>query len=157
MGNRHGLWKDKNTGKISRLYKIWEDMKSRCYNSNNKRFKDYGAIGIKMNSEWKYDYKAFYLWAINNGYSDTLTIDRIDNKGDYEPNNCKWSTQKEQANNRNTNIVLEYNGQSKTMQQWSDELNMPKHILRHRIKRGWTTERALTTKKGKYEVSCIGQ
>jgi hypothetical protein len=75
---KHGL---KNT----RLYKIWQQMKNRCLNPKGNRFKDYGARGITVCDEWKNDFKAFYDWAMSNGYSDDLTIDRIDNDGNYEP------------------------------------------------------------------------
>ena len=77
-------------------------MKRRCYNKNNKDYGRYGGRGIVMCDEWKNDFMSFYSWAINNGYRDDLTIDRINNDGIYEPDNCKWVTMKEQAQNRST-------------------------------------------------------
>ena len=142
---RHGLYKDKN-GNKSRLYHIWEDMKNRCLNKNNKRFKSYGGRNVLLFEKW-HNYVEFHNWAINNGYSENLTIDRINVNGNYEPLNCKWSTQKEQANNRTTNIYITFKGKTHTMQQWSEMLGFDKHILRNRIKRNWTIERALTTPK----------
>ena len=100
-------WKYKKNN--SRLYSIWTNMKTRCNNNSCKGYKDYGGRGIKICEEWN-DFKSFYEWAMKNGYSDDLTIDRIDVNGNYEPNNCKWSTVIEQANNKRNNIL--FNGMS---------------------------------------------
>lgn len=145
----HNLYSDTN-GKKTRLYHIWEDMKNRCNNSNNRRYPRYGGRGITVDPAWNDDYKIFYDWAMCNGYSDLLTIDRIEVDGNYGPDNCKWSTPKEQGNNRCTNKILEYNGISKTMSEWSDELGMPYHVIRNRIKRGWTVQRTLNTPPEKH-------
>jgi hypothetical protein len=91
---KHGL-----TYKNPRLYSIWESLKRRCNNKNFKHYHRYGGRGISYCKEWE-NYGIFYNWAVNNGYSAILTLDRINNDGNYEPNNCKWSTRKEQANNR---------------------------------------------------------
>lgn len=85
----------------TRVYSIWRNMKTRCYNSKVEYYKYYGAKGIIVCDEWKNDFKSFYNWAGWNGYEKNLTLDRINNDGNYEPENCKWSTPAEQAMNRN--------------------------------------------------------
>lgn len=95
----------KDTG--SRLYSIWTGIKRRCYNTNDKSYERYGARGIVMCSEWKESYQAFKDWSLDNGYDESLTIDRIDNNKGYEPNNCRWTTIAEQCRNRRTNVIID--------------------------------------------------
>lgn len=89
----HGL-----TG--TRLFNIWKGMKTRCFNPNSQAYKNYGGRGITICDEWKSDFQHFHDWAILHGYSDSLTIDRINNDGNYEPSNCRWATRKQQNSNR---------------------------------------------------------
>ena len=83
----------------TRIYQTWADMKQRCCNPKNKWYKEYGGKGITVCNEWM-DFIPFYSWALNNGYTDSLTIDRIDNKKGYCPENCRWATQHEQSMNK---------------------------------------------------------
>lgn len=141
LAKTHGLYY-----KCPRLYRIWQNMKNRCCNKNVKKYKYYGARGIKVCEEWKYDFQVFYDWAMSNGYADDLSIDRIDVNGNYEPNNCRWVTMKEQSNNKRNNHLIRFNGKTRTLQEWSDELNIDKHLLISRIKLGWTMEEIIKIK-----------
>lgn len=125
----------------SRLYKIWQDMKCRC---NDITHKYYGGRGIAVCDEWKNDFQAFYDWSMANGYNDNLTIDRVDVNGNYEPNNCRWANAKQQARNRSNTKYITYKGDTKTLAEWCDTLNINYFTAYHRIyKYGWSIERAL--------------
>lgn len=142
---------------ISRIRKkikhILDGMKRRCYSKNNKSYKDYGGRGIIICEEWLKDSNNFYNWALQNGYKEGLSIDRIKNDGNYEPSNCKWSTKKEQNNNKRTNLNIEYKGKIMTLKQWCNELNLPYRKTHDRIySLKWSIEKAFTidkTKEGK--------
>ena len=88
--------------KIERLYRIWTNMKTRCYNPKCIAYERYGGRGITVCDEWLHDYSAFRTWALENGYNEDLSIDRVDNNDGYHPNNCRWATVKEQNSNRRT-------------------------------------------------------
>lgn len=103
----------------SRLYQIYHDMIARCYNGNSKAYRAYGARGICVCAEWLEDFQSFSEWAMLNGYSDALTIDRIDNNKGYSPENCRWATNKEQANNTRRNVYVEACNQCLTYAQWA--------------------------------------
>lgn len=134
-----------------RLYSIYSGMKQRCYNEKTESYKDYGGRGIVICEEWlddKLGLKIFSDWALSNGYDDNLTIDRIDNDGNYEPNNCRWSTSKEQASNKRNTPFIEINGVEKSHAEWEREFNLPRNIIRQRISLGWEKEDLLRVSSG---------
>lgn len=137
--------KARNDIEFHRLYRIWVDMKYRCNNKNFKSYHRYGGRGIKVCQEWEKAFDNFKEWALANGYLDDLTIDRIDTNGNYEPSNCKWSTKTEQANNRNTNIFLTFNGEMHTISEWSRLTGINKKTISERLKRNWKIEKILKT------------
>lgn len=104
----------------TRLHDIWLGMKGRCYNEHNERYDRYGGRGIVVCNEWLTNFLAFYEWSMSHGYSDDLTIDRIDVDGNYCPENCRWATAKEQSNNRSTNINIKIGNATKTLMQWCE-------------------------------------
>lgn len=118
-----------------RLYSIWQKMKDRCYNPNVRSYKDYGARGIKICDEWIVP-DNFFQWALSNGYREDLTIDRIEVNGNYGPSNCKWSTAKEQARNRRSNIEVEYQGKKMTLIEAAEKSNISYKVLNARYRRG---------------------
>ena len=128
----------------TRLFSIWKGIIERVYNENSISYKYYGERGITICDEWKNDFFTFKNWALNNGYSENLTIDRIDVDGNYEPINCKWSTAKEQANNRTNTVLLTYNNLSLTINEWSEKMNLNPNTIRSRMDKGWTVEEILT-------------
>lgn len=126
----------------TRLHKIWCNIKSRCNNKNNKAYKNYGARNIKVCDEWL-NFENFYNWAINNGYEEGLTIDRIDVNGNYEPDNCRWATKEEQSNNRRNNHIITYNNETHTLSEWAKNLNINYKCLYKRIiVRKWSIKKA---------------
>lgn len=130
----------------TKLFYVWQTMRKRCYQKNNKDYKDYGGRGIKVCDEWQINFQAFYDWAMLNGYKEGLTIERKDTNGNYEPSNCKWATQKEQCNNRRNNHLITYNGKTQTLQKWANEYKINRQTLSSRIhKLHWSVEKALTT------------
>lgn len=113
-----------SNGEDGRILNIYGAMRDRCYNTNNKKYSDYGGRGINICQEWIDDYFKFKEWSLSNGYNDTLTIDRIDVNGNYEPNNCRWATMKVQANNKRNNKYITYQGRTQTLSQWCEELDL---------------------------------
>lgn len=119
-----------------RLYNIWCGMKSRCYNPNAPKYHRYGARGIKVCKEWASDFTAFRDWALTHGYADNLSIDRIDNDGNYEPANCRWATMKQQNRNRSTNHMVDYHGKSVTLVEYAEKTGMDYDALKRRVYNG---------------------
>lgn len=130
----------------SRLYKIWVGVKTRCCDKRSRNYHKYGQRGITVCEEWLNSYENFKTWAVVNGYSNVLTLDRIDSNGNYCPSNCRWATQKEQQNNRRNNHLLTYNGETLTVSQWNEKLGFTRGTVSQRLnKLGWSVEKALTT------------
>lgn len=131
--------------RYTRLYRIWNHIKDRCLNPKSDAFKHYGARNISICSEWKQDISIFYKWAIENGYNDNLTIDRIDNNGNYEPSNCRWVDIKTQANNKRNNHLITYNNETHTLAEWGRITNINPITINKRLSIGWSINKALTT------------
>lgn len=127
----------------TRLYKIYYGMRRRCYNVNYPYYKDYGGRGITMCDEWFNNFMNFHNWAIDNGYDDNLTIDRIDNNKGYSPNNCRWTTSKQQNRNRRTAKLITYKGETKPLAEWCEILNLNYWTIKSRLYRGWDIEKAI--------------
>ncbi len=118
MHMKHGFARK---GQVERLHNVWRAMKKRCFSPGDDEYRRYGGRGISMCQEWKGDYVAFRTWSHENGYDPSLTIDRINNDGDYEPGNCRWTTKKEQARNRSTSRRIAVGGVTMTMAQWAED------------------------------------
>lgn len=132
----------------ARLRGIFNGMHTRCENPKRKDYNNYGGRGVSVCEEWsgKGGFANFYEWSVKNGYADGLTIDRIDGAFGYSPQNCRWATPSEQCRNRCTNHLLFYNGELKTIKEWSELMGIRKDTLRRRVvDRGWTIEAAMTT------------
>jgi hypothetical protein len=130
-----------------RLYKIWYGMLERCYKLKHQAFDDYGGRGITVCSDWRNDVTAFYQWAIKNGYSDNLTLDRIDVNGNYDPSNCQWATWKQQNSNKRNNHLIEYQGIKMTLSEWANSIGIDKRLLDRRLSSGWNLDKALLGKR----------
>lgn len=144
--NRERLCQDRITHGESktRLYRTWNGMNERCNNPNNSRYASYGGRGITVCDEWK-KYESFRDWSVNNGYEDGLSIDRIDNDKGYCPENCRWITLTQQANNKRTNTVFNDDGVNKTIAELSKEYHIPYDTLFARLKYyHWSFEKAIT-------------
>lgn len=139
----HGLSK-------TTLYATWNSMKGRCYNPNNHNFKRYGERGITVCDEWKKSFRAFNEWAYANGYQPGLSIDRIDNNGNYTPDNCRWVNVQTQNNNREVSLNFTYNGETKNLAEWCEEFEIPYLRTWQRItKYGYSFEEAIKLPKNK--------
>lgn len=129
----------------TRLHNVWSGMLQRCNDKNSNLYHRYGGRGVKVCTEWLV-YENFRDWAISNGYDESApfgkcTIDRIDNNGDYEPTNCRWTSLSNQFTNRSTNHYFTHNGETMTISQWSKKTGIPFHTLSYRIRQGWKTDK----------------
>lgn len=138
----------------TRLFRIWSGMKNRC---NDKNDPDYGGRGINICKEWKNDFLEFYNWSMKNGYSDDLSIDRIDVNGNYEPDNCKWATSLEQSNNTRINHKLKINNEVRTLSEWSRMSGVSRKQIQRRAEKGMSDEEILKpAKKAEYQSGVTG-
>jgi len=127
------------------LNNMRQNIKARCLNKNNSNYKYYGGRGIAICNEWENNAKAFYDWAINNGYKKGLQIDRINNDGNYCPENCRFVNTKIQSRNKSSNRILTHNGISKTVIEWAEYLKIPSTTILSRLNNlKWSIPRALT-------------
>lgn len=140
IGRKHGM-------SNSRIFSIWANMLSRCTNPNSTHFKRYGGRGITVCDEWLGEEGSvnFINWALNNGYSDELTIDRINNDKGYSPDNCRWVTNKVQQRNKSTNKLLTLDGKTLCVSEWSEITGISTNTINQRLNRGWSVVDALTT------------
>ena len=123
--------------RYTRIYRVWEGMKKRCYKSSHPYYLHYGGRGITVCDEWQ-TFEPFYKWAMSHGYSDDLTIDRIDNDGNYCPENCRFKTQTEQIRNRRISIKATINGKTQTLIEWAGENGIEYQTVYRRYRRGIT-------------------
>lgn len=143
FGSENPNYKDGRKG--TRLYRIYGNMKTRCSNPHVRSFSRYGGRSIKVCQEWIENYSSFREWALSNGYNDALTLDRIDNDGNYEPSNCRWVSPREQSLNTSRNHMVDMCGEKKPLNEWCRIFQINPKTVRDRLFRGWEYEKALTT------------
>lgn len=129
----------------TKLYGVWSAMRNRCNRRTDKNYRNYGGRGIKVCAEWN-DFLTFQKWSIENGYREGVTIDRINNDGDYAPSNCRWVTQKIQANNTRNVHWITHNGETKTLSEWASVLGLTPQGLLGRLKK-YSIEEAFSAPK----------
>lgn len=127
----------------TRIYRIWSGMKARCFRKALPEYSRYGGRGITVCKEWKNDFETFHQWAMANGYREDLTIDRINNNGNYEPTNCRWVTSKEQSRNTSKNKLLKYKGETHCASYWAEKIGLNYRTLLTRLRKGMSVENAL--------------
>lgn len=134
----------------TRLYRIWSGIVTRCFNERDHNYPSYGGRGVSMCSEWR-GFEGFRKWAIESGYDDSLTIDREDVNGNYEPSNCRWTTVREQNRNKTTTVRMTAFGETMLLVDWARDSRCLVHVetLRRRINGGWQPETALTTRSAR--------
>lgn len=131
----------------TRIYRIYHKMYLRCYSKVNPAYPNYGGRGITICPEWlgEHGFENFAKWSFENGYADNLSIDRIDNDKGYSPDNCRWATAKEQANNTRSTVFLTYKGKTKSASEWAEITGIRQDTLTMRKRNGWTDEECIET------------
>lgn len=136
----------KHNQRHTKLYEVWKSIKQRCLNPKNKAYHNYGGRGITICDEWANDFNSFYEWSMENSYKEGLTIDRINNNGNYEPSNCRWTTKIVQCNNTRVNNYVTINNETKSLADWCRYYNVSYSLVSQRIyKFHWDKIKALTT------------
>lgn len=140
MGVTHGQTRGE---KCTSAYAVWKDLLRRCYNPNATNYERYGGRGITVCDSWRESFENFYrdMGDAPKG----LQLDRMDNSAGYSPENCRWITRLENMRNTRANINLTWNGKTQCLSAWVEELGIARCILRYRIKRKWSVEKAFTT------------
>ena len=141
--------------KETRIYRIWKAMKGRCKYPSTDYYKRYGGRGITYCEEWDV-FLNFYEWSKSSGYKDGLTLDRINNDGNYEPSNCRWITQKEQMSNTSQNIFVEIDGVTKTIAGWSEQTGIKHKTLSIRYHKGDRGQRLIRPLEERYSLNARG-
>lgn len=149
-----GCWKnDVNSKRLKthgcepkRLYRVWVSMKKRCTNPKEPEYKNYGGRGITVCDEWRCSFESFRFWALVNGYEEGLSIDRIDNNGNYCPDNCRWTDRKTQNSNKRNNHRITFNGKTQTVTEWAEELKTSHEVICRRAARNWPLDKPLPRK-----------
>lgn len=144
-------YKDGLRNNHNRLYRIYVNMKSRCYNQKASRYNRYGGRGIRVCEEWLHDFKQFYDWAMVSGYSDSLSLDRIDCNKDYSPNNCRWVTSEIQNRNKENVPVYEFDGKKFTQSEVYELFGVKRTTFQRRLQCGCSVKDAL---KGGEIIGC---
>ena len=127
----HGM--SKRNGKAHPIYNSWSSMKDRCNNHNSQAYGNYGGRGISVCKEWNDSFENFLKWAIESGYNEGMTLDRIDNNKGYSPENCRWATKFQQGRNKRNNHLITYNGKTQCIAAWSEETGIRRDTLLYRI------------------------
>lgn len=128
-----------------KLYYVWHTMIERCTNPDYRSYKYYGGRGITVCDEWKNDYMVFRGWALDNGYKDGLTLDRINNNKSYHPSNCHFVTMYQQNRNKRTNVMITFRGKTMCMSDWARATKIPRATIRKRYDMGWSADEIFLT------------
>jgi hypothetical protein len=133
----------------TRLFNIWCSMRQRCRDKNCANYPSYGGRGITVCESWEKDFTVFEAWALNNGYADNLSIDRINVNGIYEPSNCRWADIFTQQNNTRNNSYITIDGETHTYAEWERIKGLKINTIHNRIRKGWKPEEAVIGKRRK--------
>lgn len=144
VGERSETHGNAGRGKVTRVYRTWQNMLTRTTNLKSKEYHNYGGRGIKVCDRWQNSFENF-LFDMGQPITAKHTLDRIDNEGGYCKENCRWATPKDQARNTRINHILEFNGKKACLAEWTESFGLRRSSLWSRLRRGWSVERALTT------------